>query len=364
MIDRSSILRLTGLMLSFAWLTGVSAVFALTGCASQAVHEVRGPLQTAPSPVMSLPEGWQALAARLEADALYGPDLDAAFRAAPPPTQDPMGRKIHELYLSKFAPPPPPPPPGTPKREPVYVYPKVVTAENAALCKAFITQHEAAFARAEQRYGVPRDIAVALMFVETRLGRSLGKNDVFHTLASMASSRDPSMIDTWLAKLDQPETQLGWIRETMHKRADWAYKELVAFITHARANGLDHLGVPGSVYGAMGICQFMPSNLAPYGADGNEDGVINLFVVDDAIASLANYLTQNGWKPGLGRAGQHAALKRYNRLNIYANTILALADLVRGEVVGKPVTPGGAKKKPPAKSAKTTAKQPAAKGKK
>ena len=327
------------------WLAVCLGVSVLSGCAAQ--PEVRGAVEPAaraniaparPS-AASLPEAWQPLGRRLEADGLYGADLQDIFRSVATPTQDPMGRKIRELYKNAFTAPPPPPPPGTKTPPPVYINTKIVNAENAALCQAFLAANADAFARAEAAYGVPRDIAVSLLFVETRLGEYLGANDVFYTLASMAASRDPSQIPDWLSQLDDPESRLDWIGERMQQRSDWAYKELAAFIRYARANNFQMLSVPGSVYGAMGLCQFMPSNLAPYGADGNGDGVINLFVADDAIASLCNYLAQNGWKPGLSREGKHAALKRYNRLNIYANNILCLADLVRGEPVGKPVIP-------------------------
>ncbi len=323
----------------------------LSGCAARPQAGPTEPQPVAPAPA-TLPEAWRELGLRLQADGLYAADLDDIFRRLAMPSQDPMGRKVRELYRNAFTPPPPPPPPGTPPKKPVYINPKVVNEENAALCRQFLADNSEAFARAEARYGVPGDIAVSLLFVETRLGEYLGQNDVFYTLASMAASRRPEQIPDWLARLDEPETRLDWIRERMEQRSDWAYKELTAFIRYARAYNFQMLSVPGSVYGAMGMCQFMPSNLKPYGADGNADGVVNLFVADDAIASLSNYLVENGWKPELDRAARHKVLKRYNRLNIYANNILCLADLVRGEPMGKPVIPGqAAKKKPAAKKA-------------
>ena len=79
----------------------------------------------------------------------------------------------------------------------------------------------------------------------------------------------------------------------------------------------------------MGLCQFMPSNISRYGVDGNADGVIDLFTVDDAVASLSNYLRRNGWKSGLSISQQTRVLRSYNAMDIYAHTILALARTIR-----------------------------------
>ena len=97
----------------------------------------------------------------------------------------------------------------------------------------------------------------------------------------------------------------------------------------------EHL--PGSIYGAVGLCQFMPSNISTYGADGDGDGRVDLFTIPDAVASLSHYLYKHGWRAGLSRQRQHALLMRYNKSTVYANTILALADLVAKQLQGKGV---------------------------
>jgi membrane-bound lytic murein transglycosylase B len=87
--------------------------------------------------------------------------------------------------------------------------------------------------------------------------------------------------------------------------------------------------MPGSIYGAVGICQFMPSNILRFGVDGDGDGTVNLFHASDAMHSLANYLKYHGWKPGLSREKQNRVLRHYNNSATYANTILAVADALR-----------------------------------
>jgi membrane-bound lytic murein transglycosylase B len=69
----------------------------------------------------------------------------------------------------------------------------------------------------------------------------------------------------------------------------------------------------------------MPSNIAPYGKDGDGDGSVNLFSVVDALYSAANYLEAHGWREARTAAGQFAVLRSYNQDNVYAAKVLALA---------------------------------------
>ncbi len=273
----------------------------------------------------ALPAVWQPLAQRLAADGLSGPRVTALLQSlGPTASQAPMGRKMRELYQRRFFPRPP-------STKPAQQYYKgVVSAANARQCRAFITAHQADFSAAATRYGVPPSVAVALLFVETRLGKVLADvpENAFHTLASMAVSRSPQDITDWLPRMPGYEAHLDWFAATMPKRADWAYKETRALVEHMLRDNVPPSHLPGSIYGAVGLCQFMPSNIAVYGADGNGDGRVDLFDTSDAIASLANYLARHGWKPGLPRARQHKILMAYNHSDVYANTILALADLV------------------------------------
>lgn len=278
---------------------------------------------------------WRPLLLRLKADGLYGPDLLPLFAAmGGVPSQAPMGRKIEELYKKAFMPKPKQDSGRTTSKAPP-LYPGVVTAANARRCADFIRQHRTVFASMENRYRVPREIAAALLFVETRLGDFLGNESAFLTLASMAASRDPAQIPDYVKKLPNAASRLDWIRERMEQRSDWAYREFTALLANVRGSS-DPLAIPGSIYGAVGLCQFMPSNIARFGADGNGDGVIDLFTVPDAVASLSSYLVKNGWKPGLSRTRQHKILKTYNRVDVYANTILALADATREVAAVKP----------------------------
>ncbi|MDR3045139.1 MAG: lytic murein transglycosylase [Desulfovibrio sp.] len=300
---------------------------------------------------------WSPLRGRLAADGVSGGRIDALFvQLGDAVSPDPMGRKVKELYTTKFLrPEPQPTPPGQkpkPARPPMY--PGVVTDENAAKCRAFLTENARWFSLAESRFGVPREVAVSLLFVETRLGTALGKGNAFRNLAAMAAADNPDMVPGYIAALPGADGNLDWISLRMRQKSDWAYQELKALIRHADGLGQDPLAMPGSIYGAVGICQFMPTNIPAYGVDGDGDGRVDLYTVGDAVFSLSNYLDRHGWQPGMRRDARYNVLKRYNNSAAYANTILALADKVAAPA--KTQSPPAKTQSPSAKTQSSSAK--------
>ena len=111
-------------------------------------------------------------------------------------------------------------------------------------------------------------------------------------------------------------------------KAEWAYNELKAFLTYTELHGMDPTQITGSYAGAMGIAQFIPSNIIPFGQDGNGDGRINLFEDADAILSIASYLKKHGWKQNLTRKDAYKVIYTYNHSKYYVNTILKIMDLI------------------------------------
>jgi membrane-bound lytic murein transglycosylase B len=93
---------------------------------------------------------------------------------------------------------------------------------------------------------------------------------------------------------------------------------------------MDPVNINGSYAGAMGICQFMPSNILTLAVDGDGNGSVDLFTHADAIASVANYLKKHGWKPGLNREQKFKAVYHYNHSKYYVNTVLDIAQLLKG----------------------------------
>lgn len=312
-------------------------------------------------------ECWQPLLQRLQNDPKASPEVIRYFCELPEYSPKPMGEKVKELFTNAFLRKPRTPDDGKPKPPPSRIYRNVVTAATVQKCNDFLARNQAVFDAVEQKYPVPREILVSLLFVETRLGTFMGKENAFWSLACMAAADSPERMDGGLSDIPITDKHDAWLRAKLADKSNWAYNELRSLLAFCSVQDLDPHCMPGSVYGAIGICQFMPSNLVPYGDDGDGDGVINLFSEPDAIFSAARYLTSHGWKKNLTVDRQRAVLKRYNNLTIYANTILALGESVRTGVLqtGPPDSPKVvAKTKPAAKKSAAPAKKKAPQKKK
>ncbi len=309
--------------------------------------------------------GWEPLKKRLAVDNITGPQVDLFFAKLPPYNPAPMSAKIKELFgiaFSKKDPNQPKPPPMAESVRKSRVYKGLVTKATVEKCRAFLEEHQAAFTAMEKAYGVPKETVAALLYVETRLGTYVGNDNALLILASMADSTQPEKVRPALYEVPLGQEHDSWLRTKLQERSTWAYKELKALLTYCTANGVDPVIMPGSMYGAIGICQFMPSNISLFGVDGNKNGKIDLFEPADAIHSVGNYLAGSGWKGKQGGDDERKVLRRYNNLTIYANSIMALAASVRTGVLHsappdmaqakKPAAP--AKAKTPAKSAGKT----------
>jgi membrane-bound lytic murein transglycosylase B len=195
--------------------------------------------------------------------------------------------------------------------------------------RAYARENKDSLDRIASKYCVPGEVVVAILVVETRLGKNLGDKKAFNILASMALASNLEMIRPYLERdLITARTE-DFARNRCRQKSDWAYNELKALIRYADTNGLDPLGIPGSIYGAIGLCQFMPSNTTIYGIDADGDGRIDLFAPPDALFSIGNYLHKNGWTCRIGRKKQYKAIFAYNHSRLYTETVLAVASRIR-----------------------------------
>lgn len=196
---------------------------------------------------------------------------------------------------------------------------------------AYAVENRAALKRIRNRYCVPEEIVVAILLVETDLGRNTGARRAFNTLASMALTEDLDMIRSYLDGDLLAASGEEYTRRRLREKSDWAYNELNSLIYYASHNGIDVLEISGSLYGAIGLCQFMPSNVVPYGVDADGDGRIDLFNTEDALHSIGRYLSNHGWKCRMSRKKQHRVVMAYNHSRTYANTVLAVAKNLRNK---------------------------------
>lgn len=171
-----------------------------------------------------------------------------------------------------------PAPPGKPKNWQAYSSRFIEPIRiNAGL--RFWNENAAALARAEATYGVPAEILVGIIGVETVYGRDTGRFRVLDTLTTLAFA--------------YPEAPNKVARSAFFR------SELENTLLLARHENIDPFTLLGSFAGAVGLPQFMPGSVLKYGVDFDGDGHIDLRnSTSDAIGSVANFLIEHGWKAG------------------------------------------------------------------
>lgn len=138
---------------------------------------------------------------------------------------------------------------------------------------AFWEENEATLTNASNRFGVPVEIIVAIIGVETIYGRQTGNFQTLSALATLAFDYPP--------------------------RAALFRRELESLFLLAREQGRDPSSYAGSYAGALGYPQFLPSSVRHYALDFDGDGRVDFETTPaDAIGSVANYLHVHGWMPG------------------------------------------------------------------
>ena len=137
--------------------------------------------------------------------------------------------------------------------------------------RKFLKENSEILSRAEIEFGIPQEIIVAIIGVETRYGMVTGRRRVLDSLTTLS--------------VEYP------------RRSSYFSGELSEFLMLAHDGFFDPLEVKGSYAGAIGIPQFMPTSYRHYAIDFDGDGHANLIdSTEDAIGSVASYLKRHGWK--------------------------------------------------------------------
>ncbi len=197
--------------------------------------------------------------------------------------------------------------------------------------RVYMKKHNAELSQAEKIYGVDKEVITAIILIETQCGTLLGSKYVLNTLSTLASLFDLQVREKlWKEISDTPELTREKFERKADKKSKWAYRELKAFLDHTIIEGVDPVEIKGSYAGAMGISQFMPSNIPELAKDGNNDGSIDLFNHADAIASIAFYLKRHGWKPGISKNKARQVVHHYNHSEKYVEAVLKISNLLKG----------------------------------
>ncbi len=170
-----------------------------------------------------------------------------------------------------------PPPAGTAKNWAAYRA-RFIEPQRVAAGLAFWRDHENWLQEAQERWGVPAEIVVAIIGVETFYGRMTGGFRTLDALATLAFDFPPGRKD----------------------RSEFFRDQLEEFLLLCAREGSDPLAVKGSYAGAIGLPQFMPGSINRWAVDMDGDGHIHLQRnAADAIGSVAHYLASFGWERDL-----------------------------------------------------------------
>jgi lytic murein transglycosylase len=175
--------------------------------------------------------------------------------------------------------------------------------------RAMLQRHAALLSRIEARFGVPRQILVAIWGLETDFGKGdMGRLPVFRVLATMAHDC---------------------------RRTELFQTELLAALKIVQRGDLPLRDMIGAYAGEIGQTQFLPSSYIKYGVDFDGDGHVDLrHSVPDVLASTANLLHANGFKMGASYeegTANFEAMREWNRATIYRKTIAYFADRLVGQ---------------------------------
>jgi membrane-bound lytic murein transglycosylase B len=148
-----------------------------------------------------------------------------------------------------------------------------VTKKNIDKGIIFWNQNKKSLLEAEKKFGVPPEIIIAIIGIESKYGSRTGTFKTFDTLASLSLGPNKG------------------------RRAKFYRDELINFLLMCRENKLDPRNIKGSYAGALGKPQFISSSYRHYAIDFNGDNVVDLWNSnEDVIGSVANYFKKNGWK--------------------------------------------------------------------
>ena len=213
-------------------------------------------------------------------------------------------------------------------------YDSFTDAYSMKLAAKFSKRWRSKLRKASQEFDVDPEVIVAILLVETGFGRNTGKYPVISVFSSILvrHHNHQELYDV----MDELHDEDVHTLNRLEKKAIWAEEELEALLTIAQQGSHSPFKLKGSYAGAFGMPQFLPSSYLKWGFDSDKNGSVNLFLEPDAIYSIANYLSEHGWKRGLNlkknKEANREAIWGYNHSTHYVNTVLKVAKKLNKKV--------------------------------
>jgi lytic murein transglycosylase len=173
--------------------------------------------------------------------------------------------------------------------------------------RKLMQSHAALLSRIERQFGVPKELLMAIWTLESDNGTGdMGKLPVIRTIATLAHDC---------------------------RRTELFQTELIAALKIVQRGDLPLRDLIGAYAGEIGQTQFLPSSYIKYGVDYDGSGHVDLrHSVPDVLASTANLLKVNGWRPGapFGEGTENfQVMREWNRSEIYRKTMALFAERLR-----------------------------------
>ncbi len=197
------------------------------------------------------------------------------------------------------------------------------------LAREFLKSNLSWLEKMEERFAVPKELVAAIFLVESHYGTNGGKYPLLRVFVSLSlCDREPLLRQTYsLLKKQYPDMDYQWLAGRAARKSSWAYGQLKALLKMRDKVDIVHL--KGSWAGAFGIPQFIPTSFLAYAVDGNGDGRIDLYLYQDAAASVMNYLRRHGWRGKMSPKKEEKVIWSYNHSKLYVSTILKIRDRLR-----------------------------------
>jgi membrane-bound lytic murein transglycosylase B len=258
--------------------------------------------------------GWGYLVERLRANGVSQQDIDAIYT-------DP---RMPEFTFIPFSVRP---------KEPASMYTNFTKPTYRELGASFLDQKKEVFDHVEETLKVPREVVTAILVVESQIGRFTGNQLIVYRLSRLASANAPENLreNYHEQKKKDPSVTFEQIQRRGRYLEQTFLPEIPALISIAKQSNIEVLSMKGSIAGAFGMPQFLPSAFMKFGMDGNKDGTISLHNEEDAMWSTANYLANYGFREDIPLQEKRSIIWRYNKSKSYIDTILRLSNSMRQE---------------------------------